>query len=376
MAGIYIHIPFCKTRCHYCDFFSCTDKDEILPVIDAIVKEIELRKEYLSDEIIETIYFGGGTPSFISANFIEQILNAIYTYFPAVKSPEITIEVNPDDISITLAKSYLKMGITRISMGVQSFDDKILQFLGRRHNSKQAINAIEILKNTGFANISLDLIYGIPELSHKKWINTIDNAIKLDIPHISAYHLTFEKGTVLSKLKNENKISLMQDDDSLIQYQTLSEKLNKSGYTHYEISNFCKPGLESKHNSSYWLGKKYMGIGPSAHSFNSNSRQWNLSDIGQYIGRVNTGCFYFKKENLSLKKKYNEYILTRLRTLQGISLNELSALFKDQYLQYFMTCIKKQLNQNNLIQVTPNQLIIPENKWFISDSIISDLCKI
>lgn len=261
-------------------------------------------------------------------------------------------------------------------MGVQSFDDKILQFLGRRHNSEQVYSAIDKLKKTGFRNISLDLIYGIPELNHKIWINTIDNAIKLDIPHISAYHLSIEKGTVLSKLMNENKISLMQDDDSLIQYHTLSEKLNKSGYSHYEISNFCKPGFESKHNSSYWFGKKYAGFGPSAHSFNGNSRQWNLSDIDQYIGRVNTGCFYFKKENLSLKKKYNEYILTRLRTSQGINLSEMSALFSDQYMQYFMIGMKRHLNQNNLIQVTPNQLIIPENKWFISDGIISDLCKI
>jgi len=268
------------------------------------------------------------------------------------------------------------MGFNRISMGVQSFDDKILQFLGRRHDSKQALKAIETFKNTGFNNISIDLIYGIPELSHTVWNNTIDQALKLDAKHISAYHLTIEKGTVLHKLLKKNTVSLLSDEDSLLQYNLLSEKLRKSGYIHYEISNFSKPGLESKHNSSYWFGKKYAGFGPSAHSFNGQSRQWNVSDIGQYIDRINAGCFYFKKENLTLKKKYNEHILTRLRTNQGINLKELSILFGNTYLQYFMTLIKKHLTQNNLIQINKEQIIIPEKSWFISDGIISDLLKV
>jgi oxygen-independent coproporphyrinogen III oxidase len=376
MAGIYIHIPFCKTRCHYCDFFSCINQDDISPVIAAIIKEIELRKEYLGEEIIETIYFGGGTPSFVSVKYIDQLLKAIYTFFPVVKFPEITLEINPDDITNTLVKSYLKMGINRISMGVQSFDDNILEFLGRRHNSQQAIKTIKILQNTGFKNISLDLIYGIPELTQNTWNKTIDQATEFEIQHISAYHLTIEKGTVLYQQLTNNIISIISDEDSQIQYQLLSEKLNKSGFIHYEISNFSKPGFESKHNSSYWSGKKYAGFGPSAHSFNNHSRQWNVSNNNQYIDRIKAGCFYFKKENLTQKKIYNEHVLTRLRTNRGINLNELSILFGDEYLQYFLSLIKRHLAQNNLIHINKDQIIIPEKSWFISDRIISDLLKV
>lgn len=376
MAGIYIHIPFCKTRCHYCDFFSCTDQNEISTIINAIIKEIELKKEYLAGEIIETIYFGGGTPSYISAKFVGQILKTIYTTFTVVKSPEITIEVNPDDITYAKAKTYLNIGINRISVGIQSFENNILRFLGRRHNSLQALSTIEILKDTGFKNISLDLIYGIPNLSQKEWEKTINQVIKLGIQHISAYHLSIEKGTVLHKLLIDNKITLLPDDDGLLQYLLISEMLKKSGYVHYEISNFCELGFESKHNSSYWFGKKYAGFGPSAHSFDVNSRQWNISSINQYVNQINNNYSYFKKENLTLKKKYNEYILTRFRTIQGVTLKELSVLFGDHYLKYFIAGAQKHLNQKSLIQVKKERFIIPENKWFISDIIISDMCKI
>ena len=376
MAGIYIHIPFCKTRCIYCDFFSCTLEKDISPLISGIIKEIDLKKDYVGEEVIETIYFGGGTPSFISTLFIQQILDEIQKQFKISTSAEITIEVNPDDISEKKAIELFAMGINRISMGVQSFEDKILRFLGRRHNAKQAISAFEILKNTGFKNISLDLIYGIPGLSLKDWKNTLEQIVILAPQHISAYHLTIEKGTSLHKLLIDNKINTIPDQDSVQQYIMLSETLKNHRYFHYEISNFAKPRFESKHNSGYWFGKKYIGLGPSAHSFDGNTRQWNLADIHKYIERVHTRCFYFKKEALTKKKRYNEFLMTRLRTLQGIQITELETQFGKDYLQLFSEGIKKQELYNNIIQISSGNYIIPENKWFISDSIISDLFKV
>ncbi|MBI5538432.1 MAG: radical SAM family heme chaperone HemW [Bacteroidia bacterium] len=374
MAGIYFHIPFCKTRCSYCDFFSSVSEADITKIIAAEIKELDIKKNYIGDETVETIYFGGGTPSFIAEKNIEQLLNAVYKNYKVCDSPEITIEVNPDDIKTEKAKSFASFGINRISMGTQSFNDSILNFLNRRHNSEQAIESIDVLKQTGFNNISIDLIYGIPNLNIEEWGKTIDIALDLNIQHISAYHLSFERGTKIHKQLETKKIFALQDEESADQYSLLCEKLRSKCFEHYEISNFSLPEFNSKHNSSYWQGKKYVGIGPSAHSFNGDSRQWNVSEIGKYITRITTEKKYFTKENLSLNQKYNEFLLTRLRTNKGINLEDISALFGNNYAESFKKSILS-LTKNNIVKSANNNIYnISEEKWFVSDNIISELC--
>ena len=374
MAGIYFHIPFCKSRCSYCDFFSSVSESDISRIIESEIKEIELKKDYLNNETIETIYFGGGTPSFISEKHIEQLLNAVYENYKVCDNPEITIEVNPDDINLQKATTFFSLGINRVSMGTQSFIDEILKLLNRRHDSKQAIKSIEILKLAGFKNISIDLIYGIPGLSYKEWEKTIDIALKLDIQHISAYHLSFEKGTKIHKQLKSKEIFALQDEVSVEQYNILCKKLNTNNFEHYEISNFSLFEYNSRHNSSYWEGKKYAGIGPSAHSFNDNSRQWNVSDINKYITGINTEQDYFTKEKLNLNEKYNEYILTRLRTNKGVKDKEILVKFGVNIFNHFLIEVKQLTNNNKLIVTNNNNFSISENNWFISDGIISQLC--
>lgn len=374
MAGIYFHIPFCKTRCSYCDFFSSVSEADIPKIIAAEIKEIELKKDYLKNERIETIYFGGGTPSFLSEKKIWQLLNAVYKNYNVCKTPEITIEVNPDDISLQKANSFYSFGINRVSMGTQSFNDDILKFLNRRHDSKQAIKSIEILKIADFNNISLDLIYGIPNLTNEEWEKTIDTALQLNIQHISAYHLSFEKGTKIHQQLKNKEISALLDDDSVYQYNILCKKLKNNGFEHYEISNFSLPDFNSKHNSSYWEGKKYVGIGPSAHSFNGNSRQWNVSDIEKYSLGITTEKKYFTKENLSLTQKYNEMLLTRLRTSKGITTKEILNNFGEDILNHFIKFVIPLTNSKKIKKVNNNRYNISEENWFISDGIISELC--
>lgn len=374
MAGIYFHIPFCKTRCSYCDFFSSVSEADIAKIITAEIKELELKKNYNCNETIETIYFGGGTPSFIAEKNIEQLLNAIYKNYKVCDNPEITIEVNPDDINIKKSESFFSVGINRISMGTQSFNDDILLFLNRRHDSKQAIKSIEILKKTGFKNISIDLIYGIPNLTMEEWEKTIDTALGLNIQHISAYHLSFERGTKIQKQLKTKEIIALKDEESANQYNLLCKKLKMKDFEHYEISNFSLPGLNSIHNSSYWQGKQYAGIGPSAHSFDKNSRQWNVSDIEKYLSGITSEKNYFTKESLTLNEKYNELILTRLRTNKGITIKEITDNFNDNILAHFLKEAESLTIYNKLTINHNNSYVISEKNWFISDGILSQLC--
>jgi oxygen-independent coproporphyrinogen-3 oxidase len=376
MAGIYFHIPFCKTRCSYCDFFSSVSEADIPKLINAEIKELELKKDYLNNESIETIYFGGGTPSFISEKNIEKLLNKVYKNYKVCESPEITIEVNPDDITNKKASAFVAFGINRVSMGTQSFNNDILKFLNRRHDSKQAVKSIEILKQAGFKNISIDLIYGIPKLAIEEWEKTIYQSLQLNIQHVSAYHLSFEKGTEIHKQLKNKKIFALQDEESFNQYNLLCKKMRNSGFEHYEISNFSIPEFNSRHNSSYWEGSNYAGIGPSAHSFDGNSRQWNISNIEKYIEGVISKNTYFLKENLNINEKYNEFLLTHLRTNKGVGIKEILDNFGENILAHFNTNIKS-LTNSKLIRLTNNnKYIISEENWFISDGIISQLCKI
>jgi len=376
MAGIYFHIPFCKTRCSYCDFFSSVSEACIPKIIKAEISEIKLKKEYLCNKPIKTIYFGGGTPSFLTVENIERLLNSVYRHFKVISLPEITIEVNPDDINLQKSKSYISLGINRVSIGIQSFYDDILSFLNRRHNTTQAINSIETLKRSGFTNISIDLIYGVPNLTQKKWEKTIEIATQLNVQHISAYHLSFEKGTKIYNQLNKKEIFALNEDESFEQYALLCKELHNNGYEHYEISNFSLPGYISIHNNNYWQGKKYAGIGPSAHSFNGHSRQWNVSDLKNYIAGVKSISNYFSKENLTKNQKYNEMLLTHLRTSNGIATKEISNNFGEPMLKYFLKSVQPFI-VNGKIKLTNNhRYIISEVDWFISDGIIANLCKI
>ncbi len=322
MAGIYIHIPFCKQACHYCDFHFSTSQDLKSKMVEALCRELLLQKGYLNHEPIETIYFGGGTPTLLSRNELEDLLNTIHVYYP-VKPKEITLEANPDDLSADKLTILKETGITRLSIGIQSFDDPILKFLNRAHSSLDATLCYDRSRKAGFENLSIDLIYAIPGQGHASWKKNIERAIALAPEHISAYSLTIEEKTVFGNWQRKGKILSEKDEVAATQMEVLIDLLTKAGYEHYEISNFCKPGFQSKHNSSYWQQQKYLGIGPSAHSYNGASRQFNIRNNPLYIQSLEQGQVPFELEMLSRANKINEYLMTTLRTNWGCDVNYL-----------------------------------------------------
>jgi oxygen-independent coproporphyrinogen III oxidase len=319
MAGIYIHIPFCKQACHYCDFHFSTSlkyKDEMM---EALVREIEMRKNYLSNEHVETIYFGGGTPSIVPWRDIEKILQCIYDRFQITNNPEITLEANPDDLTKEQIAGLYQIGINRLSIGVQSFIDRDLIWMNRAHNHSEAITCIKRAQDFGIENISIDLIYGTPQLSDREWLDNIHRALELGVPHISSYALTVEKGTALGNWVDKKKQAPMDEEQAASQFEILMDELQSNGFEHYEISNFAKPGFYSKHNSSYWEGAKYLGIGPSAHSFNKSSRTWNVSNNQKYLNDIYSDVLPSQTEQLKLNDRFNEYLMVGFRTSKGIN---------------------------------------------------------
>ena len=286
MAGIYIHIPFCKRRCIYCDFFSTTQSEKKSAYVRAVCRELEMRKDYLEGEDIETIYLGGGTPSQLFREELEEIFNHIYKVYPVREDAEITLEANPDDLTPEYVAMLRQLPINRISMGIQTFQEETLNLLHRRHTATQAIEAFRRCREAGFRNISIDLMYGLPGETLETWKEDLQQSIALRPEHISAYHLIYEEDTVLWKLREQHQVEEADEDLSVSLFSTLIEQLSEAGYQHYEISNFCLPGLHSRHNSSYWTGKKYLGCGPSAHSFNGVSRQWNVASLDDYLKGV------------------------------------------------------------------------------------------
>lgn len=372
MAGIYIHIPFCKQKCFYCDFYSRITTDEKLysDYVDALVKEIELRSNYL-DEPVKTIYFGGGTPSTLNINLLNKIFDKLENTFDTSQLDEVTFEVNPDDVDEDYIKSLRdKTPINRISIGVQSFSDKDLKFLNRRHNAKQAIEAVEILKKY-FDNISLDLIYGIPGSPIKTWKKNLEIFFGLNIPHLSAYHLTIEENTVFGRWKQTGKISEIKEEESVEEFGLLMALTGKNGFMHYEISNFAREGYISKHNFSYWTGEKYLGLGTSAHSYNGTSRLWNIANVTKYIERINKGQLPAESEVLTRKDKFNEYVMTRLRTYLGIDTGFLEKKFNDYYGQIKNTL--KEFEKNGFLELKEKNYVLTDKGKFISDKIIEDL---
>ena len=372
MAGIYIHIPFCKRRCIYCDFFSTTQSEKKAEYVHALVRELEMRKDYVGDEEIETIYLGGGTPSQLSQEELEEIFAYIYKVYKVAPDAEITLEANPDDLTPEYVSMLRTLPVNRISMGIQTFQEETLKLLHRRHTARQAIEAFRRCREAGFQNISIDLMYGLPGETLETWEQDLQQAIDLHPEHISAYHLIYEEGTALWNLREQNKVEEAEEELSLTLFKTLIERLTKAGYQHYEISNFCLPGLHSRHNSSYWTGKKYLGCGPSAHSFNGTSRQWNVSSLDKYLEGICTSQPDFEIEELDLYTRYNDFVITSIRTCWGMPLSQLRTNYGETLYNYCLRMAKPHIQQG-VLEIKEDTLKLTSEGIFISDGIMSDL---
>ena len=336
MAGIYIHIPFCSKRCIYCGFYSTTAVRDTNRYIDAICKELKMRTNYLKYNTIKTIYIGGGTPSLLNHHQLERIFSTIRDNYNISQVEEVTLECNPNDLTTNYIAQLKKLPINRISMGVQSFEDSILNFLRRRHNAEQAINAVQECQKAGFRNISIDLIYGIPGQSDHSFKNDIKRAVSLGVTHISSYHLSYEENTPLWKQLQNGDIDVIDEESSVNMYNILCSTLSQHNYSHYEISNFAIDGFQSKHNSSYWNGTPYLGIGASAHSFNGSARRWNPDNLELYIDGIECGNPIYEEEMLSATDLYNEAIMLGLRKSEGIQLTDFRNRFGDSLYEKLM----------------------------------------
>ena len=386
MSGIYIHIPFCKQACHYCDFHFSTSMNKKEEMVVALAKEIQMRKgefELLdgarSDTQIETIYFGGGTPSVLQISDLKLLIDTIYKNYTVAPNPEITLEANPDDLttlsvraqSRTIFEEYRSIGINRLSIGIQSFFEDDLKLMNRAHNSEEAQKCLEEATKY-FDNISLDLIYGVPGMSNEKWKQNVEKALSFGVPHISSYALTVEPKTAMNKMIQTGKMEAPKDEVAQEHFMILVEMLESKGFIHYELSNFGKENYFSKNNSAYWLGKKYMGIGPSAHSYDGVSRSWNIANNSLYLKSIQENKLPNEMETLSKADRYNEYIMTGLRTIWGVSLDRIKTEFGSEYLEYLNKQTQKFLDddlvfvENNILKPTPKGK-------FLTDGIASDL---
>ena len=372
MAGIYIHIPFCYKACHYCDFHFSTSLTLKTKLIDAICKELKLKNKYLGTQLVETIYFGGGTPSILDEKYIAKILKTIYKYFSISKFLECTFEVNPNDLTVGKTRSLIKLGVNRFSVGAQSFDDIQLKLLNRSHTSQQIERSIRLIQDLGIYNINIDLMYGTPNLKNKLWENNLMKAVSLNVTHMSCYCLTIEKGTVFYKMVNSGNLKLDSDDNIKLQFLTMRDILRRNNFVHYEISNFCIPSFESKHNSSYWKGKNYLGVGPSAHSFNGKKRHWNIKNNYKYIDALNNDKNYFEEEILTKKNIANEYILTNIRTNKGLARNILSRLTNNIEYSKLMSQLDKLINDRLIIN-KKDRFYLTQNGMILCDKITTDL---
>ena len=373
MAGIYIHIPFCKKACHYCNFHFSTSLHFINEMAQCLLHEITLQKDFFGDEIIESIYFGGGTPSILPASDIMQLINQIKKVFKVSETIECTLEANPDDITASKIKTYAAMGINRLSIGIQSFFEEDLQFMNRAHNSLQAIECIRLAKENGISNISADLIFGYPLLTDQKWKENIDKMLQLQIPHISCYAMTVEPKTALASMIKKQKTKPLDDEVSARQYEYLIQRLMQAGYAHYEISNFALPGYEAKHNSSYWNDSLYLGIGPSAHSYNKYSRRWNVANNALYIAQIKKDKLPYEEEILSNTDKINELIMVSIRQSKGLDLTLLSTKLNQEELKQFIYKINKWQKQQMLFMYNEHTICLTDKGKLFADGIASDL---
>lgn len=372
MAGIYIHIPFCKQACFYCDFHFSTTMKHKTELLDAIGKELGIRKSAFETEKIETIYFGGGTPSLLSVGEINKLIKTIEDNYNLADKIEITLEANPDDLSLSKIKSLAQTPINRLSIGVQSFYEEDLTLMNRAHNATEAKQALADARQY-FDNLTIDLIYGIPGMSSSRWENNLEQALSYDIPHISNYALTVEPKTALEALINKGKIAPVEESLAYEHYQLLQAFTKTHGFINYEFSNFGKEGYFSKNNTAYWFGKPYIGVGPSAHSFYENTRSWNVANNMLYIKALSENSIPSSVEKLSITDLYNEYIMTRLRTMWGVSVNDIELFFGRKYVVYYQKITKKLLAQNKLYKAENGNLVVTESAKFLTDGIASDL---
>lgn len=372
MAGLYIHIPYCKQKCHYCDFHFSTSlrtKDDLLK---ALITEIKLQKHFLKGESVNTIYVGGGTPSILNQEELMQLFDTLYQTFPIANNAEITLEANPDDLHAPKVKELQHTPINRFSMGVQSFKEEDLTFMNRAHNAEEALSSIKRVQDAGWENITIDLIYGTPTLSDKDWQSNMQTAIQLAVPHISAYALTVEENTALHHFIEQKKCAPVEEEKSARQFLQLMATLPKAHFIQYEISNFGKESFFSKHNSNYWKGEKYLGIGPSAHSFNGLNRQWNISNNVRYIQQISQGVIPAETELLNEKQRYNDYILTTLRTIWGVDVNFIKSHFSADFEDILIVSAQKWIDSMHILK-NDNILKLSQKGKLIADHIAADL---
>ncbi len=372
MAGIYLHVPFCKKKCLYCDFYSVGTKNKILQYPILVANELSLRKDFIVNEPIDTIYFGGGTPSLLSPDQIAHILNSIAKAFNISDDSEITIEANPDDITGELLLGYRSVGINRLSLGVQSFIDSELSFLGRRHDAQATQKSIALALNNGFENISIDLIYGIPDSSLENWDYNLKMAFSLNIKHLSCYHLTYESGTPLTRRLKEKKFNEVDESISVQQFNLLKELAEQNSFIHYEVSNLAKEGFYSRHNTAYWNGVHYLGLGPSAHSYNGLRREWNPNSYIEWEIGIESENPAIHSEDIDKQIHLNEILLTHLRTIWGVDLADLKNEFEGRMIEQLLLNAEHHLKAQRLV-IRDNHLVIPPAYFFISDGIIGDL---
>ena len=373
MAGIYLHIPFCRQACHYCNFHFSTSLNRKNDFVAALLKEMEGRRDYIGTASVETVYFGGGTPSLLTEEELQQIMGRIRELFPLTPDAEITLEANPDDITSSgKLKAWKQAGINRLSIGIQSFWEEDLQWMNRAHDAAQAVNSIRMAQDEGLDNISVDLIYGGPTLPDDHWEKNVTQAIASGIPHLSCYALTVEPRTALDKMIHQKKKAAVNSDDQARQFLLLMRWLAAAGYEHYEISNFALSGHRSRHNSSYWQGKPYLGLGPSAHSYNGSSRQWNIANNTQYIDGISAGKLLFEKEELTRIQQLNEYIMISLRTMEGCDLQRVSDQFGETAASELRAQAGPYVHGGN-IQLSDSRLVLTQEGKLLADGIAADL---
>lgn len=375
MAGIYLHIPFCKTRCAYCDFYSTTRSPLRRRYVQALCTELRERRDYLGGEEVKTIYLGGGTPSQLDGGELEMLFAMLDEVYGTRQCEEITLEANPDDLTEEYVEMLRRLPVNRISMGVQTFDDATLRLLNRRHTARQAVEAVERCRRAGFDNLSIDLIYGLPGETDERWRSDLSQAVALGVEHLSAYHLTYEEGTPLYRMLQEHRVSEVDEDSSVRFFTMLMDTLSAAGYEHYEISNFCKPGRYARHNTAYWQGIPYLGCGPSAHSFNRIEREWNVASLDQYLAGIESGNRRFEVERLDTETHYNEYIMTGLRTRWGVSPDYVQETFGVSLYRYLMEMAAPYLKGGKL-ELEDGSLRLTRAGIFVSDGIISDLMSV
>ncbi|WP_188372800.1 radical SAM family heme chaperone HemW [Winogradskyella haliclonae] len=374
MSGIYIHIPFCKQACHYCDFHFSTSLKKRDEMLEALAKEISLRKEEFSNTTVKTIYFGGGTPSILTTEELLFLIDTVYKNYKVSGNPEITIEANPDDLSKDRIVELSKSPVNRLSIGIQSFFEDDLRLMNRAHNAKEAKECLEETTKH-FSNISIDLIYGIQNSTNEKWLQNIETALHYNVPHISSYALTVELKTALASFIEKGIIDDVDDEQAHEQFHLLKDRLEREGFVHYELSNFGKEGYFSRNNTAYWQGKTYIGIGPSAHSFNGKQRGWNIRNNSKYIKAISESKLPIEIEDLTITDRYNEYVMTGLRTIWGVSIQKIENDFGLLYKDYILKMAESLLNQD-LLYLEAAHLHVTKKGQFLSDGIASELFKV